>query len=132
MSTKGSHEWYKQVGKQWDHYVGDHATVCAYAEGGQPYVTRLQQDLKKWWGDHPNPAKRLSPDKIDAVAHRLADLVKMYTSDMTPLETLEQFQSVWMTFSENKIPEDLPRRTPIHKRSAMSTNENEKNQNLDS
>lgn len=116
MPTKGSREWYKQVGKEWDRYVGNRATVSAYSEGGQPYVARLQQDLSNWWGDHPDPAKRLSPEKIAALAHRLADLVKMYTSDMTPPETLEQFRSDWMAFSEDKIPENLPRRTPIRKR----------------
>ena len=107
MSIKGSHEWYKQVGKEWDRYVGDRATVREYAEGGEPYVTRLRQDLKKWWGDHPDPA-------------------------ITPPETVEQFRSIWMTFSNNQIPEDLPRGTPMRKQSAMSNHENEKDLNLDS
>jgi hypothetical protein len=66
------------------------------------------------------------------VAHRLADLVKMYTSAMTLPETVEQFRSIWMTFSKNQIPEDLPRGTPMRKRSAMSNHENEKDLNLDS
>ena len=130
MSIKGSRKWYKQVGKEWDRYVGDRATVREYAEGGEPYVTRLRQDLKKWWGDHPDPAKRLSAEEIDVVAHRLADLVKMYTSAMTPPETVEHFRSIWMTFS--KIPEDLPHGTPMRKRSAMSNHENEKGLDLDS
>lgn len=130
MSTKGSHEWYEQVSKEWDRYVGDRATVHEYAEGGGPYVTRLRQDLKKWWSDHPDPAKRLSAEEIDAMAHRLADLVKMYTSAITPLETVERFRSIWMTVP--KIPEDLRRGAPMRKQSAMSDHGNEKGLDLGS
>ena len=65
MPARRSKKWYKRVGAEWDRYIGDRATVEEYAAGGAPYLTRLRQDLQKWWGNHPEPAKRLTPGEID-------------------------------------------------------------------
>jgi hypothetical protein len=123
MPARWSKKWYKRVGAEWDRYVGDRATVGEYAAGGAPYLTRLRQDLQKWWGDHPQPAKRLTPEEIEAVARRLADLLKAYTSPITPSETVQQFRAQWLTFANNVIPDDAAKGTPMHGRSAISDNE---------
>jgi len=79
MSTGKSRKWFKRVGKEWDRYVGDRATVSEYAAQGAPYLARLRQDLTEWWGDHPDPAQRLKPKRVEEIAQRLADLLRAYT-----------------------------------------------------
>lgn len=99
MSAIRSREWYKRVGREWDRYVGDRATVREYAAGGEPYLTRLCQDLQTWWGNHPDPAKQLTPEEIEAVAQRLEGLIKAYLSPMTPPEMVGRFRSHWPTLN---------------------------------
>jgi hypothetical protein len=132
MSAKWSKKWYKRVGREWDRYIGHRATLEEYAAGGEPYLTRLRQDLKKWWGNHPEPAERLTPEEIEAVAQRLADLLKAYTSPITPPETADLFRSQWSTFVNNVIPDGSPRGTRMDGRSVMSGNEGGEGQKLES
>lgn len=132
MSAKWTKKWYKRVGREWDRYIGNRATVREYAEQGGPYLTRLRQDLKKWWGNHPEPAKRLMPEEIEAVAQRLAELLDAYTSPITPPETAELFRSYWSTFMNNVIPDGSPRGTRMDGRSVMSGNEGGEGQKLES
>lgn len=123
MSDKGSKKWYKRVVREWDRYIGDRATLAEYAAQGVPYLTRLRQDLKEWWGNHPESAKRLTPEEIEAVAQRLADLLNAYTSPITPSETVAQFKDQWIAFSENVIPEGSPKGTRMDGRSVTLDNE---------
>ena len=123
MPARWSKKWYKRVVAEWDRYIGDRATVEEYAAGGAPYLTRLRQDLQKWWGNHPEPAKRLTPEKIEAVAQRLADLLKAYTSPITPSETVQQFRAQWLAFANHAIPDDAAKGTPMDGHSVNSGNE---------
>jgi len=133
MSAKWTKKWYKRVGREWDRYIGNRATLREYAAQGGPYLTRLRQDLKKWWGNHPEPAKRLTPEEIEAVAQRLAELLEAYTSPITPPETAELFRSHWSTFMNNVIPDGSPRRTRIMDgHPVMSGNEGDEGQKLES
>ena len=122
MSVKGSKKWYKRVVREWDRYIGDRATLEEYAAQGVPYLTRLRQDLKEWWGNHPEPAKRLTPEEIEAVAQRLTDLLNAYTSPITPSETVEQFRDQWVAFIDNVIPDDSPKGTRMDGRSVTPDN----------
>ena len=106
MATKGSREWFKRVVKDWTRYVGDRATLREYAAGGAPYLGRLRQDLKEWWGDHPDPAKRLTPEEIEALAQRLADYLHSWTSPITPPGMIQQFYAEWSTFMDDPLPAD--------------------------
>ena len=105
MHPKGSRKWFQQVSDEWAHYVGDHATLREYAAGGALYLKRLRRDLTEWWGDHPDPAKRLSPEEIEALAHRLADYIDSWLSPITPPETYVDILPDWLA-SAPKVSSD--------------------------
>ena len=105
MHPKGSRKWFRQVGEEWARYVGDHATLREYAARGAPYLGRLRGDLNEWWGDHPDPAKRLSPEKIEALAQRLVDYIDSWLSPITPHETYADILPNWLA-STPKVSSD--------------------------
>ena len=132
MTTKGSKKWFKRVVKEWETYVGERATLQEYTAGGAPYETRLQKDLKNWWGDHPERSKRLTPEEIDALARRLADYIEMYISPITPPETAEQLWPQWPDFTNNGVPEDALRGKRMIGPSSVSESEKDKDKNNES
>jgi len=105
MHPKGSRKWFKRVSEEWRRYVGDHATLAEYAAGRAPYLKRLRRDLTEWWGDHEDPAMRLTAEEIEAVARRLAEYLKSYTSPITPPETYAHILPKWLA-SAPKISSD--------------------------
>ena len=105
MHRKGSRKWFKQVSKEWARYVGDHATLPEYTREGAPFLERLRHDLNEWWGDHPDPALRLTAEEIEAIAHRLADYIDLYTSPMTSPETYAHILPDWLA-SAAQVPPD--------------------------
>lgn len=113
MPAKRTREWYKRLDREWERYVGERATVRDYAAGGAPYRARLRRDLTEWWGNHPQPAKRLSPEKIEAVAGRLADLIQAYLSPITPSEVLDQFRDEWLRLAGSATPDGSAKLKPM-------------------
>lgn len=112
METKLSKAWYRRVGREWNQYVGSRATIQEYTAGGAPYLTRLLRDLTAWWGKHPEPAKRLTPEEIEPLARRLADLLDAYTGPITPPETADLLRPDWVKTLKDprmRIPEELPK-----------------------
>ena len=105
MCRKGSRKWFKRVGEEWARYVGDRARLPEYAAGGAPYLERLRHDLEEWWGDHPDPARRLTTEEIEAIARRLSDYIDLYTSPMTSPETFARIMPEWVT-SKAQVPPD--------------------------
>ena len=105
MHRKGSRKWFKQVSEEWARYVGDHASLPEYTRGGAPFLERLRDDLEEWWGDHPDPALRLRAEEIEAIAHRLADYIDLYTSPMTSPETFASIMPEWVR-STAQVPPD--------------------------
>jgi hypothetical protein len=132
LTTKGSKRWFKRVVSEWELYVGEHATLQEYTSGGAAYETRLQQDLKKWWGNHPDRSKRLTPEEINTLAHRLADYIQMYTSPITSPEITEQLRPQWIAFADNVVPEDALRGKRMFEPSSVSESEKDKDQDYDS
>ena len=127
--TKYSRKWYKRRIKEWDRYVGDHATVQEYAAGMAPYFERLRNDLTEWWGDHPRKDRRLTPEEIEALARRLADLVHAWTSPITPPETADLLRPYWVPYLQDesmRIPDNLPKLKPIFGNSAAQPEEDDK------
>ncbi len=57
-------------------------------------------------GDHPDPAKRLSPEEIEAIAQRLAGYLHSWTSPNTPPGMIQQFYAEWSTFMDDPLPAD--------------------------
>lgn len=124
MPAKRTREWYRRVGREWDRYVGERATVAEYAAGGAPYKARLRRDLTEWWGNHPKRSKRLSPEEIEALAERLTDLIKAYLSPITPPEVLDSFRDEWLKATGDATPADSARLTPMMGPSARPNDEN--------
>jgi hypothetical protein len=121
MSVKRSREWYKRLYGEWDRYVGDRATVREYAEGGAPYLARLRGDLEAWWGNHPDLARRLTPEEIEALAQRLEELIKAYLSPISSPGLVGQYRSHWPT--SEPIPGGPLEQMGMGGRSAMSRGE---------
>lgn len=96
MHPKGSRKWFKRVGEEWKRYISERATLAEYAAGGAPYLERLRRDLKEWWGDHPDPAMRLTAEETEVIAQRLADYLRSYTSPITPPETYADMLPEWL------------------------------------
>ena len=105
MHRKGSRKWFKRVAEEWARYVGDHATLPEYTRGGAPFLERLRGDLKEWWAAHPDPARRLTAEEIEAIARRLADYIDLYTSPMTSPETFASIMPEWVA-STAQVPPD--------------------------
>jgi hypothetical protein len=123
VSDKRSRRWYRRVVREWDRYVGDRATVQEYAAGGAPYLTRLRQDLQEWWGNHPDPAKRLTAEEVEALAQRLEGLIRAYLSPITPGEMVQRFRSHWSTL--DAVPGGPLQQAGMGGRSVMSGGEDD-------
>jgi len=105
MYRKGSRKWFKRVGEARTRYIGDHTRPPEYAARGAPYLGRLRHDLEEWWGDHPDPGRRLTAGKLDAIARRRADYIDLYISPMTPPETYARILPEWLA-SAAHVPPD--------------------------